>query len=59
MRLCLNRSQKSFFFVIPAREVFFQPDVEADEEVAGAHFADLKFGYTLAAVSPSDGDGGE
>jgi len=34
----------SVFSVIPAGEVFFQPDVEDDEEAAVAHFADFEIG---------------
>jgi hypothetical protein len=47
------------FFVVAAGEVFFEPDVEDDEEVAGAHFLDFEFGEAGAAVAPGDGDGGE
>lgn len=52
-------SSERGFQVIPAREIFFQPHIEADEEIAAAHFCDLKFGDAGAAVAPSDGDGGE
>ena len=45
--------------VVPTREIFFQPDIEADEEVATAHFLDLELGGAGAAVAPSDGDGGK
>ena len=47
------------FPIIAAGEVFFEPDIEADEEVAAAHFLDFEFGGAGAAVAPSDGDGGE
>jgi len=49
----------SFFKVIPTREIFFQPHIEADEEIAAAHFLDLELGGAGAAVAPGDGDGGE
>ena len=45
--------------VIPSGEIFFQPNVEADEEIATAHFLDFEFGDAGAAVAPGDGDGGE
>ncbi len=44
--------------IISTREIFFQPDIEADEEIA-AHFFDLEFRFTGAAVAPGDGDDGE
>jgi hypothetical protein len=45
--------------VIPSGEIFFQPHIEADEEIAAAHFLDFEFGGAGAAVAPSDGDGGK
>ena len=45
--------------IIPAREIFLQPDIEADEQIAAAHFLDLEFRLAGAAVAPSDGDHGE
>jgi hypothetical protein len=47
------------FPVVPAGEVFFAPNIGADEEVAAAHFLDFEFGGAGAAVAPDDGDGGE
>ena len=47
------------FFVITSGEVFFEPDIEDDEEVAAAHFFDFELGEAGAAVVPGDGDGGE
>ena len=44
--------------VVAAAEVFFQPDVEADEQVAAAHFLDLELGLARAAVAPGDGHDG-
>ena len=44
--------------IVAAREVLFEPDVEADEKVAAAHLADLQLGDARAAVSPSDGNRG-
>jgi hypothetical protein len=31
-----------------ALEVFFQPDVEANEKIATAHFLDFQFGFRLS-----------
>ena len=45
--------------IIPAREIFLQPDIEADEQIATAHFIDLEFRLTGAAVAPGDGYNGE
>ena len=45
--------------IIPAREILLQPDIEADEQIAAAHFLDLEFRLTGAAVAPGDGDDGE
>ena len=45
--------------IIPAREIFLQPDIEADEKIAAAHFLDLEFRLTGAPVAPGDGDDGE
>ncbi len=50
---------KTLFQIIPTREIFFQPNIEADEEVAAAHFLDFELGGAGAAVPPSDGNGGE
>ena len=41
-------------FEVSAAEVFFQPDVAADEEVAAAHFLDLQLGDAGAAIAPGD-----
>ena len=45
--------------IIAARKIFFQPDIKADEQIAAAHFLDLEFRLTGAAVAPGDGDDGE
>ena len=45
--------------IIPAREILLQPDIEADEQIAAAHFLDLEFRLASAAVAPGDGDHGE
>ena len=47
------------FAVVAPREIFFEPDVEADEEVAAAHFFDLELGGPVAAVAPGDRDDGK
>ena len=46
------------FPVIAAAEIFLQPNVEADEQVAAAHLPDLQLGLARAAVAPGDGDDG-
>lgn len=46
-------------FVIATGEVFFEPDVEDDEEVTAAHFFDFEFGDAVAAVAPRDGNDGK
>jgi hypothetical protein len=40
--------------VISSREIFFQPDMEADVLIAVAHFLDLELCLTGAAVAPYD-----
>ena len=45
--------------VIPAREIFVQPDLETDEQRAAAHLLDLQLRLTSAAVAPGDGDHSE
>ena len=41
--------------VVSAAEVFFQPQVGADEEIAAAHFFDLQLGLAVLAVLPRNG----
>jgi len=41
--------------IVPAAEIFFQPEVENDKEVAAAHFPDLQFRDSVTAIAPSDG----
>src|SRR5690606_25164648 len=44
--------------VVAPAEVFLEPDVRADEEIAAAHLLDFELGYTVLAVAPGDrGDG--
>jgi len=59
VRIARGRSSRRGLFVIASREIFLQPDVEDDEEVAAAHFADLEFGHARTAVAPGDGNDGE
>lgn len=47
------------FQIVATGKVFFQPDIEANEEVAATHFFDLELGHTCAAITPSDRYGGE
>ena len=42
--------------IVPAAEIFFQPEVENDKEVAAAHFPDLQFRDSVATIPPSNGD---
>ena len=42
--------------IVPAAEIFFQPEVENDKEVAASHFPDLQFRDSVAAIAPSDGN---
>jgi len=45
--------------IVPLREIFLEPHVEDDEEVAAAHLFNFELGYSVASVAPSDGDNGE
>src|SRR5205085_7783768 len=38
-------------------EIFFQPNVKADKQIAASHFLDLQFGDAAATISPGDRDG--
>ena len=40
--------------VIAAAEIFLQPDVEADKEIAAAHFFDLQLWNAASPVPPGD-----
>ena len=42
--------------IVPAAEIFFQPEVEDDKEVATSHFSNLQFRDSVAAITPSNGD---
>ena len=44
--------------VVAAAEVFLQPDVHADEEIAAPHFLDLQLGHAVLPVAPGDRDHG-
>ena len=46
----------SLFPVVAAAEIFLQPEVGADEEIAAAHLLDLELGLAVFAVLPGDGD---
>ena len=43
-------------FIIPSRKVFFEPNIEAYEEVTTTHFLDFEFGNPVSAVLPGDRD---
>ena len=47
---------RSLLLVIAAAEILFQPDIQADEEVAAAHFLDGKFRISHAPVPPGNGN---
>ena len=42
--------------IVPAAEIFFQPEVENDKEVAAAHFPDLQFRDSVATIPPGNGN---
>ena len=42
--------------IVTSAEIFLEPEVENDKEVAASHFPDLQFRNSVAAVSPSDGN---
>ena len=43
--------------IIAPTEVFFEPDVRDDKEVAASHFSDFEFCDSGASISPGDGGG--
>ena len=50
-----GRSQGCIFFqVVASGEVFFEPDIKDDEEVAVAHFFDFELGEAGAADAGDD-----
>src|SRR5438552_12074774 len=42
------------FLVVAAAEIFFQPNIKADEQVAAAHFLYFEFWSAGAAVAPGN-----
>ena len=46
------------FLIISSGKIFFQPNIEANEEVATAHFLDLELGGSGAAIAPCNGHDG-
>src|SRR5678809_793032 len=44
--------------IIPPTEIFFQPDIQTNEQIATAHFFDLQFGVTSAPVTPGNRNDG-
>src|SRR5450759_5213174 len=46
--------RRHLFAVIPATEVLFEPDVQADEQVPAPHFLQLELRLAATAVPPSD-----
>src|SRR4051794_3745659 len=41
--------------VVAAAEIFFEPDIGADEKIPAAHFFDLELGDAEFPVAPRDG----
>ena len=41
--------------IVPPAEIFLQPKVENDKEVAAAHFPNYQFCNAVAAISPREG----
>ena len=46
----------SVSLIVAAAKVLLEPDVEANEKVAAAHFLDFELGSASAAITPSDGN---
>lgn len=42
------------FLVVSAAEILFEPEIEANEQIAAAHFLDFEFGNTSSAIAPSN-----
>ena len=42
--------------IVPPAEIFLEPEVEDDKEVATSHFSNLQFGDTVATITPGDGN---
>ena len=40
----------------PPAEIFLQPKVKNDKELAAAHFPNFQFCSAVAAISPREGD---
>lgn len=51
-------SNLNLFAVISLREVLFEPYIQADKEVAAAHFLDFQLGLARAPVAPGDRNSG-
>ena len=51
-----NHRNLSGLLIVPPAEIFLEPEVENDKEVAASHFPDLQFRNSVAAVPPGDGD---
>ena len=45
-----------FAAVIAAAEILFQPNIQADEKIAAAHFLHFEFWNATAPVVPGNGD---
>ena len=41
---------------IAPRKILLKPHVEADEQVAAAHFLDFELGHTMPAIAPRNRD---
>jgi len=49
---------KSLLIEVAPAEVFLQPAIESDEQVAAPHFLDFQLGFASPAVAPGDGRDG-
>jgi len=51
-----NHRNLSGLLIVTSAEIFFEPEVENDKEVATPHFSNLQFRDSVAAVPPGDGN---
>src|ERR1019366_8057512 len=49
-----SATRNSSFPIIAAAEIFFQPDIGADEKIPAAHFADLELWHAMLPVLPGN-----
>ena len=51
-----NQKKALKLIIVPAAEIFFQPEVENNKEVAASHLPYLQFCDSVATIAPSDGN---